>query len=102
MVVFILPPLEILFLGKLGPKNQKCQFELKIGTKTNLNMKNSMVMFISPVFNQKYPFLEICFVSQNSLLSYNLEPRLIGICRIQYYFSFCLDWKYPFWVNLVQ
>ena len=60
--------LEIPFLGKFGPKNQNCQFELKIVTKTNLNMKNSMVIFIFPVFDQKYPFLGICSASQNSLL----------------------------------
>ena len=34
---------EIPFFGKFGPKNQTYQF--KIGTKTNLNMQNSMVMF---------------------------------------------------------
>ena len=60
--------LEIPFLGKFGPKNQNCQFELKIGTQANLNMKNSMIMFIFPVFDWKYPFLEICSVSENSLL----------------------------------
>ena len=27
--------------------------------------------------------------------SCNLEPRLIRICRIQCWFSFCLEWKYP-------
>ena len=32
------------FLGKLGPKNQNCQFKLKFGTYTNLHMQNSMVM----------------------------------------------------------
>ena len=60
--------LEMPFLGKFGPKNQNCQFEMKIGTKTNLNVKNSMVMFIFPVFDWNYLFLEIGSVSQNSLL----------------------------------
>ena len=44
-----------------APKNQNCQFKLKFGTKTNLNMKNSMVMFVFSIFYWKYPFLEeIC------------------------------------------
>ena len=36
--------------------------------------------------------------------SWNLETRLIRICRIRWWFSFyCLiDWKYLFWVNFVQ
>ena len=37
--------LEIPFLGKYGPKSQKCQFKLKLGTYANLHMQNSMVMF---------------------------------------------------------
>ena len=46
------------------------------------------------------------FVSKTKLVrwSWNLEPQLIGICRIRWWISFYsfLDWKYPFWVNLVQ
>ena len=57
------------FLGKFGLKNQNGQFELKIGTKTNTDMKNSMLMFIFPVLGHKYPFLKICFVTQNSFNS---------------------------------
>ena len=34
---------EISFLRKFGPKNQNCQFTLKLGTKTNLNMQDLMV-----------------------------------------------------------
>ena len=42
------------FLGKSGQKNQNCQFRLKFGTKTHLNMRNSMMMFIFSVFDLKY------------------------------------------------
>ena len=37
-------------------------------------------------------------------LSWNLVPRPIWICRIQWWCSlfFVLDWKYFFWANLVQ
>ena len=63
MVVSILSVLdwkELPFLGKFGPKNQNCQFKLKIGTKTNLNIKNSMVMFTFSVSDWKYVFFYIC------------------------------------------
>ena len=46
---------ELTFLHKFVPRNQNGQFELKIGSKTNSNVKNSMVMFIFPVFDRKYP-----------------------------------------------
>ena len=49
---FICFRLEIPFLGKLRPKNKNCQFRLKFGTLTNLNMKNSALMLM---------FGEICF-----------------------------------------
>ena len=37
--------LEISFLGKFGPTNQICQFKLKMGTWTNSNRRNSVLMF---------------------------------------------------------
>ena len=36
---------EIPFLGKFGPKNQNCQFKVKLDIYANLSMQNSMVMF---------------------------------------------------------
>ena len=53
-------------LGKFGAKNQICQFILKFGTKTNLNMQNSMVMHTFSVFDQKRFFM--LSWSQNSNL----------------------------------
>ena len=99
VVVFILSvlnqkyPFQVKLFGKCGQKNQNCQFEQKIGTRTNLNMNNSMTMFIFTVFDQKNHFFKkICSVSQNSLL----ELKFNGD------FDFCFDWKQLFWVNLVQ
>ena len=43
---FICFKLEISVLCKFGQKYQNCQFKLKLGTETNLNMKNTMVIFI--------------------------------------------------------
>ena len=37
-------------------QNQNYQFKLKFGTKTNLNMQNSMVMLTFSVFDWKYLF----------------------------------------------
>ena len=31
-------------MSKFGQKNQNCQFRQKLGTKTNLNMGNSMMI----------------------------------------------------------
>ena len=47
---------EMLFLGKFGPKSQNYQFKLKFATYTNSNMQNSMVMFTFSVFDRKHPF----------------------------------------------
>ena len=43
-------------MGKFGPEIQNCQFKLKFGTITNLNIQNSIMMFTFSFFNQKYPF----------------------------------------------
>ena len=42
--------LEVLVLGKFGPKNQNSDFELKFCISTNLNMQNSMVMLTFSAF----------------------------------------------------
>ena len=47
------------FLGKFGPTNQNRHFKLKFGTKTNLNMQNSMVMPSVSVLDRKYCFWAI-------------------------------------------
>ena len=43
---------QISLLGKFGPK-KIYQFELKLGTYTNLNMQNSMVMFTFSIIDRK-------------------------------------------------
>ena len=43
---------EKTFLGKSGQKNR--QFKLKFNTNTNLNVRNSMMMFTFSVFELKY------------------------------------------------
>ena len=42
--------------GKFGPKIENCLFKMKFGTKINLNMLSSMMMFIFLIWTEKYPF----------------------------------------------
>ena len=44
------------FFGKSGPKTKNCQFELKLGTYTNSNMHNSMVLFTFSISDQNFHF----------------------------------------------
>ena len=48
--------LEIPFLVKFDPKNQTCQFKLKIGAKTNSSMRNFLVVCIFSILDRKRPF----------------------------------------------
>ena len=45
-----------LFWRKFNSKNQNCQFKLKFGTKTNLNMQKSMVCSLFTAFDLKQLF----------------------------------------------
>ena len=79
------------FFGKFGQKNENCPFDQKIGTKTNLNMQNSMVVYTFSVLNQKNPFwANVVQKIKIASLSWNLVPRLIRICRIQWWCSLFL------------
>ena len=47
---------KIFIFGKFGPKHQYSHFRIKLGSYTNLNMLNSMVIFIYPALDGKHPF----------------------------------------------
>ena len=80
---------KINFLSKFGPNNQNCLFKPKFCTKTYSNMKNSMIMFIFSVFKRKYSFSGNSFQKIKIVCwSWNLEPRLIEISTIRWWFSF--------------
>ena len=97
---------KIPFLGKFRSKIQKCQFKLKFGTWTNNRtcMQNSRGMFTFSVLDRKYPFwANLVQKFKNVSLSWNLAPKLIPICRIQWWWLFfCFKPENPFWSNLVQ
>ena len=72
------------FFCKFGPINQNWQFELKFGTWTNTNMKNSIAMLICTFWTISIFFWEIC--SKIVCWNWNLEARLIWICKIWWWF----------------
>ena len=55
MVFTFLFTLEIVFLGKFGPKDEDCQFKLKFSTQNNSNKQNSLMVFTFSIFEWKYP-----------------------------------------------
>ena len=81
--------LTVHLLGKFDPKILNHQFMLKNGIWSLFWFSIENILFrISP---------------QNWKLKLNLVPRVIRICRIQWWCSIVVfDKKYPFWANLVQ
>ena len=133
--------LEIPFLGKFGPENQNCQFKLKFGAKTNLNMQNLVVRVIHffcfwlgiPFWEKFYLEAEVWYLEisnkQNSCysrfsnfdeiysflgkfgpenqncqfkLKFGMQTDLNMQSSMVVFIFSDLDWKHPFWVNLVQ
>ena len=78
-------------LGKFGPKIQICQFNVKPSSYANSNMQNLMVVFTFSVLNRKYPlWANLVQKNKTVTLSWNLVPRIIRICRIQWWYSLFL------------
>ena len=95
---------QISYVGKFGPNNQNCQFNLEIWYLTNLNMQNSMVMF---TFSVK---MEIPFSCKYGVKNQNCQFILkfgtktnsnMWNSMVVWNFS-VFDQKYPFWANFVQ
>ena len=82
---------EMLFLGKFGPKSQNYQFKLKFGTYTNSNMKNSMVNVHFSVFDWAYAFwANLVEKIKIGSSRWNSRLKLIQVCRIQWWCSLFL------------
>ena len=80
------------FLGNFGPKNENCQFQLKFHTKSNSNMKNSMV---NSLFFNSTPFYGNLFQKIKIVCwSWNLELRLIWLCKIRYWCPCFMFWTF--------
>ena len=85
---FFLFWLKIPFFDKLGPKDQNCQFKLKFGTKNNLHMQNSVMVFTFSVFETgNVIFGETWSKIKIVSLSWNLVPAATRICRIHWWRS---------------
>ena len=101
MFIFSVLDQKNLFCANLVKKNQNCQFKLKFGTKTNLNKRNSMMMFTFSVSDHKYRSWAN-FVQKFKIIcsKWNLIQRLIWICKIQWwclFYMFYTENSYPFW-----
>ena len=73
------------FCANLVQKNLNCQFKAKLYSETNWFMQNSMVMFTFFVFGRKYSVWDIAVQKiEIDNLRWNLIPRLIRICWIQW------------------
>ena len=103
-VYFICFRLKMLpFFGKFGPKNRNCQFKLKIGNQTNLNMKNSIAIIFFCVFDQNCTFfLEMCSKIQNCLLKLKFRLQIKLNMQNSMVILIFLVRKYLFCVNLSQ
>ena len=82
-----------IFLGKFGPKNQNCQFELKFRTRLiwicTIMQKICGLYFFC--FRPEKPFLDKSGQKiKIASLSWNLVPRLIWISEIQSWSSIFL------------
>ena len=73
------------FFGQIWSKNQNCQFKLKFGALINSYMLSSMVMFTFSIFDWKTAFWANLVKKMKIVkIIWNLVPRLIRICRIQW------------------
>ena len=95
---------KYLFWGKFSPKHQNYQFKLKFGSWPNSNIQNSMMLFTFSVFDRKCPFgANLVQIVNIVSLRWNLIPRLMRICRIEWWLTFFVfHLKCPFCANLVQ
>ena len=92
---------QISFLGKIGSKNQNCQFILKFGTQTNSNMRNSMAMFNFCAFYLELPFLGK-FGPKNQNCQFRLKFGTQANSNMQNSMGMFTSWAIPFWAYLVQ
>ena len=87
MLIFSFLTLNTL-LGKFDLKYENCQTKLTSGTKTNLNMQNSVVVFSFFIFERNNPFWSNKVQKIKIVrLNWNLVRRLIWICWIQWWCS---------------
>ena len=79
---------ETPFSGKFSPKNHKGHFQLEFSSKNYSNMQKSMVVFTFSVLDGKHYFWANLIQNINIVsFSWNLPPSLIGIPKIQGWFS---------------
>ena len=91
--------------GQIRSKSCICLFKMKFGTKSNLDMLSSVVTFIYPALDVKYPFCGAFGpINQNCpfKLKFATWISLKMLNSVVMFKSFLLERMYPFWANLVQ
>ena len=58
-----------------GQKNSNCLFKQKFGTKTYLNMRNSMMMFTFSLFDYEYLMGKFGSKIQNCLFKFKFDTK---------------------------
>ena len=87
------------FVGKIWSKILNCQFKLKFGIYTDLNMQNLMLVFIFFWYSLKILFLpNLVQKIKIVTFSWNLLPRRIWSGALHF---FCFCCKYLFAVNFI-
>ena len=91
--------------GQIRSKSCICLLKMKFGTKSNLDMLSSVVTFIYPALDVKYPFCGAFGpINQNCpfKLKFATWINLKMLNSVVMFKSFLLERMYPFWANLVQ
>ena len=110
MLTFFCFCVEILFLGKFGPKKLEIvslssSLILRLIWICRTQWWCSLYLFLTrgDLFLWKFVSKNWNCWSLETRLIRHLEPRLIRIYRFQWWFLFFyfLGWKYPFWIKMV-
>ena len=86
-----------------SPKNQNCLNRLKLGTYSNLNRLNSMILSNFSIWAGNILFIRILFKTSPFLFNLKFGTKAISnlLILVKLIISF-LDQKYTFWVNLFK
>ena len=86
-----------------SPKNQNCLDRLKLGTYSNSNRLNSIILSNFSIWTGNILFIRILFKTSPFLFNLKFGTKAISnlLILVKLIISF-LDQKYTFWVNLFK
>lgn len=90
-------------LCNFSPKNQNCLDRLKLGTYSNSNRLNSMILSNFSIWTGNILFIRILLKTSPFLFNLKFGTKAISnlLILVKLIISF-LDQKYTFWVNLFK